>query len=346
MLWIRTEGNPVIGLGHVMRCLSIAEAMRLCGEEVTFIFADDHMSELVRDLGYPVVLLNTPWNDIASELEIMRALIARRTITKLLVDSYLVTPDYLQNLCELTYVIYLDDVNAFHYPCHMLINYHGYTEKFNYLGRYPDTTLLLGCRYVPLRREFHDLSQRVLSKDVKSVLVTTGGTDPGNTAEKLTQMVKELKDLRHLEFQIITGRDTSQVERLKKTVGRFPGVVINKYMTAEMMAQKMTECDIAVSAGGATLYELCACGTPTVVFSFVGNQSESVTFFSRGYMIGAGDIRDNEVLCLDRMVEGIRSLVSDYELRRELAGKTQDLIDGRGALRIAEKVRECGHVGN
>ncbi|MCL1852034.1 MAG: hypothetical protein FWF88_03255 [Peptococcaceae bacterium] len=359
MIWIRADGNQKMGLGHIMRCLAIADAVRRRGEEAAFVVADECVEGLLTERGFPVVVLNSSWNDMASEVEAMRRLIEIHTIRKLMIDSYAVTPGYLQSLCELAYIVCLDDLNTFHYPCHMLINYNCYYEKFDYPSQYPGVELLLGCRYAPLRDEFRGLPRRIPHREVKSVLVTTGGTDPGNIAGKLTKMAKETRDFRDLEFKIIAGRFNSHIAELRKMAEDYPGVTVrfpdcqivgpargssadNGHMVESKRADSLVSCqlshDVAVSAGGSTLYELCACGTPTVTFSFTDNQVEGVAYFGGGYMINAGDTRDNETLCLTRMLDGIKRFVSDYELRLELSEKTQGLVDGQGANRIAEKL--------
>jgi spore coat polysaccharide biosynthesis predicted glycosyltransferase SpsG len=266
----------------------------------------------------------------------MTSLIKTQNVKKLLIDSYHVTPAYLRNLCALTYIIYIDDLNAFHYPCHMLINYNCYYHKFNYPQHYPRTPLLLGCDYAPLRREFQGLPRRVVHRDVRSVLVTTGGNDPRNTAGKLVAMAKETHHLHNLAFHIIAGRFNPYINELKHLANKYRDVVIHTHVPG--MSQLMYECDIAVSAGGSTLYELCACGTPTVAFSLADNQVDGVTSFGGSYMIDAGDIRKNEDQCLNRMLDGVNQLVTGYHLRLELSEKSQNLVDGQGALRIAGKL--------
>lgn len=336
MLYIRTDGNAVIGTGHVMRCLSIANACRRAGSDCTFITADEHFKPLIDEQGFRVICLNTVWNELDREIEQMEKLIIDTGIKKLLVDSYFVTADYLSRLDKLTHIIYIDDLNEFTYPCSELICYNIFASKIDYPARYPNTKLLLGCHYAPLREEFQNIPKRVPRDDVQSVLITTGGGDNYNIACKLVNMTQKTPELSGVEVHIAVGRYYMYLDELNSLDNVYDNVTLHK--DVKKMSHLMTSCDITVSAGGSTLYELCACGSPTVAFTLADNQFAGVEAFGDGYFINAGDIRENEELCLKRIGEGIIRLASDYSIRSDFTRKGQELVDGRGAIRIAKEV--------
>ena len=338
MLYIRADGNSTIGTGHIMRCLAIAEAVKTLGESVTFIVADDNMSDVLAERGYQVVTLQSVWNNLNEEIEKLTSVIRALSIKLLLIDSYYVAHEYLQKIRDLTSVVYIDDLNAFHYPCDMLINYNYFADMLDYHTRYDGTSLLLGCQYAPLRQEFQNLPKKVFSQTVESVLITTGGIDPYNTAGKLLVKVKESQVLGHLELHVIVGRFNRQIEGLLSLERRFDSVFLHR--DVKSISRLMLDCDIAVSAGGSTLYELCACGTPTVTFALADNQVDGVNSLGDGVMISAGDIRENEDLCLDRILAGLSSLISDFGLRCDMAERMQKLVDSQGAMRIAKSILE------
>ncbi len=338
MLYIRVDGNAEIGTGHVMRCLSIARAAKNAGLDCVFITSDWHMKAVLHESGFQIICLESVWNDLNAEITQIKSLIKKQNVKRILLDSYFATPEYMLSLCETAKVTYIDDLDAFRYPCHMLINYSCYADKFNYPARYPGTVLLLGCRYVPLREEFQNLPSKEIKNKVRSVLVTTGGSDPYNVAARLVKKAKETKGLNRLAFHIVAGRFNAHVSALARLENETDGDGVIVHRNVQNMAELMLDCDIAVSAGGSTLYELCACGTPTVAFSFADNQIDGVTGFESGYMINAGDFRHNEELCLDRMLDGVNSLLYNENLRRKLSQHMQELVDGEGASRIAGQI--------
>ena len=72
MFYIRTDINEIIATGHVMRCLSIADAAKRQGEDVIFILSDENGKKYIEDRGYKIVVLNfrettkgNAWNPLA-----------------------------------------------------------------------------------------------------------------------------------------------------------------------------------------------------------------------------------------------------------------------------------------
>ena len=324
MLYIRVDGNAEIGTGHVMRCLSIASKERNSGGECVFITADFEMIPVIEEQGFSTICLNSTWNDLDSEIKMMEDLVNRLDIMKLLIDSYYATFNYLAYLNMLTYLVYIDDLDAFNYPCSELINYNIYADKLSYPSRYPNTKLLLGPKYAPLRMEFMNLPARTVQNEVKSILVTTGGNDVYFIAGQLVEQMQRCSILQKLHINIVAGRFNKRMAELQELSIKHMNVTV--HVNPDSMAELMHSCDIAVSAGGITLYELCACGTPTVVFSIADNQIAAVSAFSEGYMLGSGDYRDDEDNFISQIMKNLTRLAGDYKLRMELSRKCYGII--------------------
>ena len=104
------------------------------------------------------------------------------------------------------------------------------------------------------------------------------------------------------------------------------------------MSALMLKCDIAISAAGTTLYELCACGIPTVSFSFADNQIlPTETFGEKALMLNAGDSRRCESF-FESLNEKLSLLIGDCKLRQEMSRSMQSVIDGNGACRVATEL--------
>ena len=101
----------------------------------------------------------------------------------------------------------------------------------------------------------------------------------------------------------------------------------------------MREADLAVSAGGTTLYELCAVGTPAISYAIADNQLENVKKFEEDRLIAyAGDIRKDHVI--DHIIDYLKIYDLNWQIRQERSLKVQKLVDGKGALRIANALMD------
>ena len=143
MLYIRTDMNAVIATGHVMRCLSIADAAKSQGEETTFILADEQAVEVIKQRGHRTIVLHTQWDDMDAELPKLVDVLKEEKVNRILIDSYQVTVTYLEALSSQVKTIYIDDRNAFVYPVDGLVCYANYWKKYAYPSCYKNTKLYM-----------------------------------------------------------------------------------------------------------------------------------------------------------------------------------------------------------
>jgi len=330
MLYIRTDMNDTIATGHVMRCLSIADAASVLGEQVTFILADNQAVSYITDRGYESIVLNTKWDDMEAELPTLERVIKENKITSLLVDSYRVTEGYFKELSKWAKVLYLDDLNAFRYDVEAIVCYANYWKKFQYPQRYQNVKLYLGTEYMPLRKVFVGIADKEINEKAEKLLLMSGGNDEKHILAGILEAV-DITDFENIT--VICGRYYTGYEELVDKYRDYKNVCI--YQAVTDVEKYMQEADLAVSAGGTTLYELCACGTPTISFSLVDNQLDNVREFAEDGIIDyAGDAR------YDAVIENVADLISKYKddkkLRQERSVKMQKVVDGQGARRIAE----------
>lgn len=368
MVVIRADANSKIGMGHVMRCLSVADALLKRGEEVLFVTADDTPVPLLTKKGVPYRVLHTDYADMEAELpgllcilqeltqraelpeEVLSRMSSQRKDIAILVDSYYVTEKYLAALKKRITTIYMDDIYAFSYPVDMLINYNIYGEEMGYEkdAAFADTKLLLGTEYVPLREEFsvgagYVQSRKALSLGAANVtpaeeggiLITTGGSDSFNLAGQLLMEAMKYDALKEKEYHVVSGSLNPHIGELQALAQKHENIHIHCNVTN--MAELMAESKVALSAGGSTLYELCAMGVPVIAFSFAENQERLVqTFVKRGIAQYGGNYRTDGNKMIQNTIAGLETLLEDKNLRSEYRKKARTLVDGKGAERIAE----------
>lgn len=337
MIWIRADGGKEIGTGHVMRCLSIADALRRMGEQVCFLLADSSAVPLLERQNQEYRILNSSYQHPEEELETLIPLLAESQSGVFLADSYYVTDTYLRRIRDHMPVCYMDDRGISGLPVDLLINYNIFADASLY-ERFDDgkTLYLLGTEYAPLRREFKEVPYQVREK-ARRVFLTTGGSDKYNLAGRILEEVLTNKETQNLEYCVVSGAYNEYLSVLLEIEKKYPGVQVLSNVTD--MSELMRTCDIAVTAGGSTMYELSAVGVPIICFSFVDNQEKIVEGFrNRDIVCFGGDyLRQGEGMVRD-VAAHIGLLCGSTELRKNYSRRQKALVDGQGAMRIARQL--------
>lgn len=344
---IRADGNQEIATGHLMRCLSVAQALKERKLPVLFAVADENSAQLLRSFmageeEFPVICLDTDYRKPAAELDRLCAAILENNIGCVLIDSYFVTPSYLAGLQRAAKTAYIDDIYSFDYPADLIINYDAAPPADFYKNC---TYKLLGLSYTPLRKQFRGLHPKVRPQ-VKDILISTGGTDPCGVAERLVGRLLCLPGKQDIRYHILAGPMHSGRAALKLLEEKHPEIRL--YEQVSDMAALICRCDLAVSAAGTTLYELCAAGVPAVSFTMADNQLAGARDMERFAGIPyVGDARTTSDF-IEKLAKAIFSLSSCYDKRFSLAHSMHQMVDGNGSARIAEGLEKllCSDVSH
>lgn len=348
MTGIRADGNNQIGIGHVMRCLTIADALKEIGEDVIFFTADHSCEEMITSRGFGCQVLETLFDDMEAELVALQSVMEEKKVDRLLIDSYYVTETYLKILRECVVTVYLDDMDSFPYPVDLLVNYNVFAKALDYpygveyvengqtgkVVREDITLVLAGPKYAPVRKEFADCRGEV-KDEVSEILITLGGSDAHNLSCKISKVL--LKDTK-AHLNVVCGPFNLHKQALYELASNEPRVTV--YENVKDMWNLMKKSDLAVSAAGSTMCELAVAGVPTVTFSFVENQRRiAEAFGEKGAAVTIGHYNPKtEDAFLHITSEDVVRLMVSKEKRKMLAENARKTVDGYGAMRIARAI--------
>ncbi len=365
MLYIRADGNTDIGMGHVMRCLAVAEAAadRDSLHPPVFITADEGCCSMIGDRGFRVIVLDTDFRDMMSELPRLKQLFQEEPdsdSTVLLVDSYQVSCDYYLELRKLVRVACFEDMGMA-YPVDLLINYNIYAPGLerNYAGTGQcPVRVLLGAAYMPLRKAFQEPAGYVIREKVTDVIITTGGSDPYFAAAALTDALcgDGVIAGQGIRLHLISGPFNRFAEELKRryqcgTVREWHGhriaesvggsVAVTVHEGVKDMRSLLLESDVVISATGSTIYEVSSLGVPMIVFYFAENQRQGAEALGAlTDIVNAGCFAAERGAVADRVRAALRRCIDDRSYRERMHSQEKGLIDGRGAHRIAGELME------
>lgn len=318
------HGNTETGMGHVMRALSLAEAFRSSGHSVSFFSKYPPGAEIIKGKGFDV--LN--WEK-AGEWKDTKDFPA----DVIVIDSYEVSREYFEKLKERTKcLVYIDDLNAFKYPVDVIVNGTASALNMNYEAL-QDAKLLLGLRYNLLRKEFFHVPKRKTGRKINNILITTGNSDPFHMTEKILQIFIEEKEFAGLKYHVIVGSGFDN-NIWESRITDCADVCL--YKNPDMMSEIMMNCDVAVAAGGSTLYELAACGIPAVVFAYAENQIPQITAMEQENLIRY--LGTYTSVKKERLIKEIQYFQENIEMREELVKKLQKLVDAQGSLRVVKEI--------
>jgi UDP-2,4-diacetamido-2,4,6-trideoxy-beta-L-altropyranose hydrolase len=353
---IRADGGSDIGIGHIMRCLSLAKAFTQKGHIVYFLSKYSMGIALMEKEGFQVIQLpcEKEKNDtsfcwisekLLRETEIIIEFVKQYKIDILVIDSYNVTEQYFLALRpHVRRLVYIDDDNKFAVPSDIVVNGNITAEYLEYKKYEEGQLLLLGPQYNMIRGEFQNISKRIIRENVQEIMITTGGTDPYNLTVKLINIFLRTDYFKDIRFNVLVGGGFLNQQELIKISNKFQQIklystdITNQTtgIAYSTVRELMLQSDLAISAGGSTLYEFAACGTPVLAFIMAENQQRLVDMLAQlRFIINLGwyDKMDEATI-----IHNTKLLADNYDMRFRMANKSQNLVDTLGAERIVQKV--------
>lgn len=338
MVFFRADSNTKIASGHIMRCLSIADELRSRGNKVTFISADNNSESMVSSAGFPLIVLNSKWDNLKSEIPAMQKLLSDYPNSLLIIDTYQATKNYIRDLVSFAKICYLGSKKELFGDISLLVNYSTDINYSFYHQAYDasKTRLLLGPKYAPLRKEFQNI-YHPLSMRMEHVLITTGNTDPENIIGKLLTGLKSLPFFEALKVDVVVGRMFVHAAELLHSFEDISNIVLHQ--NVNNMSELMIKSDVAISANGTTVYELAAANVPAITFAMVPEQIGSAEALANlGAVNYCGETYADKDDVLRKILMALSRYYSFPEERIALADKAHSIINGDGCKYIADEV--------
>jgi len=348
----RADASVVIGSGHVMRCLTLARALRDRGCDVRFILREHRgaPTELLAGEGFPLTLLPAPATepgpdeDYAAWLGVPPAVDAAETVSALkgfepellVVDHYALGSEWERAVkAHVSRLMVIDDLANRLHDCDLLLdqNFSAQPES-RYRGLVPPQCIsLIGPRYALLRPEYraHRKSASRPLAPPSRILVFFGGSDlHGLTGVALDALSRP--DLAHFAADVVVTKNYGGVRRLEEQAAARPRTTLHG--SRPHLADLMAGADLAIGSGGATTWERMCIGLPSIVVAAAENQRPSAEALARaGLICYAGKWADASAASLYRMT---LDLASDQDRLENLRQRNQVEVDGIGTMRVVE----------
>jgi UDP-2,4-diacetamido-2,4,6-trideoxy-beta-L-altropyranose hydrolase len=333
---IRVDASSAIGLGHAMRCLSLVDALRRARHAVTVLSAE--MPQAILDrylaLGASVTMLSEPPGSSQDALATRRFL-CQGAVDWLIIDGYRFGTAWQSAVRVPRVQLLMLDDEAIQpaWNVDVILNPNLGADVSVYAERAPGAQYLCGAPYALVRREF--LARRAWTRRIEGpaqrLLITLGGADPDNIT---ATMVEAVRDIAGLDVRVIIGAANPHRDALTRLLeqGAPHQGTWELLVQVDDMPAQMRWADLAVSAGGTTLWELAMLQLPALVVQLAENQRPGLTAYTAtGAARSLGTAETLDV----RLVAGqVHALCADVSARRSMARAAARLVDGGGSERV------------
>ncbi|MBI6546607.1 MAG: UDP-2,4-diacetamido-2,4,6-trideoxy-beta-L-altropyranose hydrolase [Cyanobacteria bacterium NC_groundwater_1444_Ag_S-0.65um_54_12] len=355
---VRADASHQMGVGHVFRCLALAEALRESGSAVTFVCRElpgnlcgfleargtvrvwrlprpnQELISTTADLPHAAWLGVDQQTDAQQVLDLLKAESAAPMADWLIVDHYALDRTWERSLRPaVRHLMAIDDVADRFHEVELLLDQNIWAnpaERYRQLV-HDDCQLLLGTRFALLRPEFAAARATRAKRDgsVRRVLVCFGGTDATDETAKALAALRRI-GRPDLTIAVVVGAQNQQRQEIADQVAELPGASL--YVQADQMAELMACADLAIGAGGSTTWERCCMGLPALIIAVARNQEgivEACNSHGAGIYLGTAS-----AVTVSGLQQAIEDLLGSPVKVQRLAERAAMLVDGRGTDRV------------
>jgi len=337
---IRADGGDAVGLGHLSRCVSLAEAISRHAAGASVEFWCRQSAEAAGFLsreGFGINIIETPENPRETKKGLERygpdvlILDLAEHVSHMAFEGWTeIDRDYSGELASIAPLsVQLDDFADGAFETSMVIN-GGIVPEYTEYAPGGSAEIFCGPEYALMRPEFAVANRKVrtISNRVSKILII----DPGHRFSRLVP-----RFLHGIEKHVDEPKVTLVSRGYSENPNRISSA-LDIYLKPSVpdMSAAMMESDIAISGGGVTVYELAATGTPAIIAPAIERQKPMCETYDRlGIALNTGPKPD-----YDDAADLLERLAGNLELRKSMMKKGRATVDGLGADRVAELIIE------
>ena len=356
----RVDAAIWIGIGHVMRCLTLAEELHSKGVEVSFVCRGHvgQMGDVIMKRGFEVSILpsqnaerviSNGVTDYSSWLGVTWQRDADETIDAisgnsldwLITDHYGIDHRWHERVRPYTQkIMAIDDLANRKLDCALLLDQTAGRRRSEYQPLLPQYShQLLGASYALLRPEFDELRQRALDKrqgteSIQRILIFLGGVDSRGWTLQAIQSVANISWPSLPEVDVVISERSPHYTAVEGWI-KESGFPFTLHADVPDMAQLMLDVDLAIGAGGTTSWERCALGLPTLLKVISKNQRQIANTLTE---VGAVELWQTQYDLRNKL----SGLMWDLDSWRKMSERASKVCDAAGSARVVETIFALG----
>ncbi len=330
-VYFRTDANPQIGMGHLVRCSALA-AMISKDFEVSFVTKNTPQQMLQKFLPsvYETILLD----ECSDEFKCLDEKGITNHGNIIVLDNYSFDETYQKAIKKNgTKTVFIDDLIAFNYDVDVLINQAENVKESDYQTSHP-VKFCLGTKYILLREPFLKAanSERHLKK-IESVFVSFGGADMDNVSRKVVNALLKFPQLKNIHVL-----SSSVNENIDKWKDEFKANTIVKFhidLAAEEVCSLMQSCELALGPCSNLSLELCSIGIVFIAGTTASNQDNYYKALSaNSCILGIGKWQELSEQALQDKLASV--MIYDEKDLKWFIKNQRQFIDGQSGKRLLD----------
>lgn len=330
----RADGGSELGIGHIMRCLTLADRFNFIGFKILFISSpfERALQQKIIDRGFELRFIE---ENKGSDSEQCINILKNYFTKTLVVDHYSIDKSWEKQLKDsVGELVVIDDLANRDHDCDFLIDSAYGRSKRDYEKLVnASCKLLLSTDYIILRPEFSNMRSLALNKrenttGINRILINFGGTDTLNLSIPCLKILKRVGFIGGIDILISSA--SSNLVELQSVCSNLSGVVL--HVDSTNVAELMLNSDLAIGSLGTSTWERCSLGLPCISLVVAENQSNIAIQLDKYGAIELTTIQAVE----DNVVSYIKSF--NTEKWRLLSDKAFTLCDGDGVKNIMNSI--------
>ncbi len=327
----RTDGSTAIGMGHVVRCLALADMLK---DTFQIVFALQHSDDIVvkaiHEVTESVILLPVTSNYRLDAKEFAEHVQAGDIVV---LDGYYFNTDYqIQVLSKKCKLVYIDDLHSWHHAADIIIN-HSEGISYSDYSAEPYTEIYTGLNYALLRKKFFEKPDSLHTiKAVRKVFINMGAADVNNLSQKFVEALLHVDGIS--EIHLMIGSVNPHLTKINSLISEQNQIAITLHnnISSFQLHDLLLECDVAICPASTIALECCATGIGLLTGTTAENQ--------RGILLGlhknnaAIDLGDFLKLDRKEITEKFKQYFSNPEYFDQLVRNQRKLIDGKSPERV------------
>lgn len=351
----RTDASIEIGSGHIMRCLTLATALKENGHSCIFLTREHkgNLISIIQEKGFKVKslpleinnnssinhrLFHSNWLGATQQQDAQACIASLQDIMPdwVVVDHYALDSEWEEQIslyCKNIFVI--DDlVDRKHY-CDVLLDQTLNRQSNDYkdLVLPIKTQVLAGADFALLRPEFSHWREYSLARrkktELNKILVNLGGVDKDNITQQVLEELEKSDLVDKILVDVVMGASAPHRDKIEK-FAQTTKLAVTVSVNVLNMAEKLANTDLAIGAAGGSSWERCCLGVPTLLLVLAENQNDIAIALDKQQVAKKVNLS---------YMKDILDIISLDELKI-MTERSKELVDGKGIQRVLHIILE------